>query len=269
MCKKVILITGAGSGLGFELSLQLSKMGYIVFAGTRDTRKFKLALTNENINQNLNIVRLNVKSTKSIQKVINKMINSYKKIDVLINNASYALIGAVEELEINEIKKLFDVNYYGYIRVIQIILPYMRKEYSGHIINISSVSGVRANELLSGYCASKFAIEALSESLVKEMKEFNIKVNIIEPGLLNTKMFSNTKYINRLGDDSPYKKKVLDKLKTQEYIVREKSQEPYEAAKTIVELIEGNIENTFRIQTNEWSKSVVNSKLKMNSINEL
>jgi short-subunit dehydrogenase len=131
--------------------------------------------------------------TNLLKKQIEKISNEQETIDVLINNAGYGLVGALEELSIEEIKEQFETNVFGVIRVIQEILPIMRKQRHGTIVNISSVAGRIDFPLTSAYVSSKFALEGLSESMTYEIEPFGIKVILIEPGVIKTNFDGNLK----------------------------------------------------------------------------
>ncbi len=256
--QKIILITGASGGLGRELAIRLCSEGNIVYAATRSPEKLQLYCDKYNI-RGLNAVYMDVCNIKSVNECVTKIIEREKGLDVLINNASYSILGAVEEIPINELKKIFDVNLYGYIRSIQSVLPHMRQAKRGIIINISSVSGVRASGYLSAYAMTKFSVEALSESLVAELQGSGIDVYIIEPGMMKTDMILNYKYVSKLKN-SPYPHQVMEKINGTIQNL-DKAQELKEVAVLINTLIKERPESV-RHQTNAWSTMMVQQKLK-------
>ncbi|WPC43930.1 SDR family oxidoreductase [Clostridium sp. JS66] len=179
MMSKVILITGCSSGIGREMAERLSKNGYIVVATARNLNDM------ENLNVALKL-SLDITNNESISAAVNKVIQNFGKIDVLINNAGYAFRSIVEEISDNNIEQMFNVNVYGIIRMIRAVVPYMRKERSGRIINISSIAGKMVLPVSGAYCASKFATEALSDALRLELSAFGIYVVVVEPGNIRT-----------------------------------------------------------------------------------
>lgn len=179
MISKVVLITGCSSGIGRELAEKLSKNGYTVVATARCLNDI------ENLNVALKLP-LDVTNNESIVGAVNKAIQHFGKIDVLINNAGYAFRSTVEEISDENIEHMFNVNVYGIIRMIRAVVPYMREKRSGKIINISSIAGKMVLPVSGAYCASKFATEALSDALRLELSAFGISVIIVEPGNIQT-----------------------------------------------------------------------------------
>jgi len=262
--KLVIVITGTGSGLGRELSIQLAKNGHDVFACSRDPSKIKAFLEKQNLFlTNLIPLKMDLTKAVSVKATCDYILKKMGKIDVLINNAGYGLIGPIESLSVSQLKRLFAVNFFGPVLCIQNVLPQMKKQKSGLIINISSVSGIIGSPLLGGYCASKFALEGLSECLAMELERFNIKVIVIEPGILNSSFIENIEIGNRL--------QIMPKsylIETQrcirsikELVNSKKAEKLVKVAKIILQAIEKNQE-VFRIQTGDWAKKVVAKKLK-------
>ncbi len=191
---KVILITGCSSGLGKEASIQLSQRGYKVFASTRNP-KDRAALQEEARIRGtaLEYVQLDVTDSFSVETAVQTIINKAGRIDVLINNAGYGLMGALETVKIEEVQEQYNTNVFGVIRCIQAVLPYMRKQQSGTIVNVSSIAALTGSPLSSIYASSKFAVEGLTESLVEELSPFNIRVCLIEPGLVLTRFSEENK----------------------------------------------------------------------------
>ena len=179
---EVVLITGCSSGIGRDMCKIMSSKGYIVIATARNID----ALSNVAAAMKLEI---DVTDKISIDKAVKSVIQQYNKIDILVNNAGYSLRGALEEVDIKEVQKIFDVNVFGIINMIQIVLPVMRKEKSGKIINIGSVSGKFAQSINGAYCASKYAVEALSDALRLELNQYHIQSTVIEPGAMQTNFF--------------------------------------------------------------------------------
>ena len=192
--KVVAVVTGSSSGIGFETSVLLAKNGFITYATMRNLDKSnKIIDLKQKEKLPLEVVKLDVTDDKSVKEAIEKISNEQETIDVLINNAGYGLVGPLEELSIQEFKEQFETNVFGVIRVIQEILPIMRKQRHGTIVNISSVAGRIGFPLTSAYVSSKFALEGLSESMAYEIEPFGIKVILIEPGVIKTNFDGNLK----------------------------------------------------------------------------
>src|SRR4030095_656804 len=199
-----ILITGASRGIGLATALILGRSGHRVFATMRDpSRSPQLAQAAEKEKLPIKVFTMDVDSDASVREAIESIQKSQGPIDVLINNAGVEGSGSVEELPLSEFRRIMETNYFGALRCIQAVLPEMRKRRSGCIINIASVAGRIASAPLTGYAASKFALEALSEGLAQEAKMFNIRVAIVEPGVIDTDMAR--KFSSRTGSAaSPY-----------------------------------------------------------------
>jgi short-subunit dehydrogenase len=164
----------------------------------------------------LKIILLDVNDSESIQNAIRDILYDSRKIDVLINNAGYGMFGPIEDITTEDVKLQFETNFFGVIRLIKEIVPIMRKQGNGTIVNISSMVGRFGVPLNAAYVSSKFAIEGLSESISYELAEFGIKIIVIEPGVVQTNFFNNLK-INGLDTSSPYyelMKKRVSFLKT-------------------------------------------------------
>lgn len=207
---KVILITGASTGIGFETALLLAKEGHRVYASMRNLEVGNLLLQEaEKRNVNVNILQLDVQDELSISNCIRQILEKESTIDILINNAGSGFIRTMEQATMEEIHQVMDVNFYGVIRCSKAVLPLMRKQHSGHIINISSVGGLVGQPINEIYCAAKFALEGLTESIATYMKPyFGINVSLIEPGGVITEFANSlTKYFESTGGvkDDDYK----------------------------------------------------------------
>lgn len=178
---KVILLTGASSGIGYESAEVLAKQGHKVYGAARRIEKIK-----ELESQGIIPIKMDITDADSIKDAVKTIIEAEGRIDVLINNAGYGSYGAVEDVSIKEAKKQFEVNIFGLARLTQLVLPYMRKQKCGRIINISSMAGRVATYMGAWYHATKYALEGLSDSLRMEVKDFGIDVVLIEPGAIKT-----------------------------------------------------------------------------------
>jgi NAD(P)-dependent dehydrogenase (short-subunit alcohol dehydrogenase family) len=186
---KTALITGTSKGIGLETALAFARAGYKVFAAMRNPEAaagLKKKIKEESLP--ITITAMDVDSDESVKQCIDAIYNENNQIDVLVNNAGIERHGAIEELSMADFKAVMETNYFGVLRCIKAVLPQMRKAREGCIINVASVAGKIANTPLGAYAASKFALEAVSEALAHEVKAFNIRVAIVEPGIIDTKM---------------------------------------------------------------------------------
>jgi NAD(P)-dependent dehydrogenase (short-subunit alcohol dehydrogenase family) len=191
---KVAIVTGSSSGIGFKTSLLLARNGFFTYATMRNTAKSnKINELKQKERLPLEVSKLDVADDISVKEAIEKIANEQETIDVLVNNAGYGLLGPLEELSIQEFKEQFEANVFGVIRVTQSVLPIMRKQRHGTIVNISSIAGRIGFPLTPAYVSSKFALEGLSESMAYELEQFGINVILIEPGVIKTNFDNNLK----------------------------------------------------------------------------
>ena len=184
---KVALVTGSSSGIGYETALLLARNGFDTFATMRNMNKSKeITEVSKKEDLPLKVMQLDVNDDRSVADAINNILNEKKSIEVVVNNAGYGLMGSVEDSSLDEIKAQFEINFFGAIRVMQKVIPILRKQKSGTIVNVSSIAGRIGFPMGSAYVSSKFALEGLSESISYELKQFGIKIVLIEPGVINT-----------------------------------------------------------------------------------
>lgn len=200
---KIIFITGVSSGFGRQTSEYLANKGYTVYGTSRRPIEHDPKIT---------IVNMEVTDPESVQNAINSVLEKEGRIDVLINNAGMGISGAIEDSTLEEARLQIDSNFYGQFYTIQAVLPSMRKQKSGTIINISSIGGMMGLPFQGFYSASKYAIEGLSEALRMELKEFNINIVLVNPGDFYTNFTSNRKIIARAKPSSPYYKQFQKTL---------------------------------------------------------
>ena len=188
----VAVVTGSSSGIGLATSLALSKNGYHTYATMRNlAKRDSIQSVSDKQHLSIRVVQLDVTDENSINNAIQSILSESGRIDLLVNNAGYVLTGAFEDIGIDEIKALYETNVFGVIRVTQAVLPIMRKQRSGRIINISSGAGRIGYPGDSAYVSSKFALEGLSESMAFEVEQFGIKTVLVEPGFVRTSIGEN------------------------------------------------------------------------------
>jgi NAD(P)-dependent dehydrogenase (short-subunit alcohol dehydrogenase family) len=214
--KNVAIVTGSSTGIGYETSLTLARNGFITYATMRNLNKaenIKSVATKESLP--IYVKQLDVTDDLSVKNAIEAISSETGgRIDILVNNAGYGLNGAFEDLTMDEIKAQYETNVFGLIRTTQAVLPIMRRQKSGTIINISSGVGRFGIPGASAYVSTKFAIEGLSESISYELGPFGIKVVIVEPGVIRTN-FGNGLVVAKKSQDpnSPYLQ-IMQKLAT-------------------------------------------------------
>jgi NAD(P)-dependent dehydrogenase (short-subunit alcohol dehydrogenase family) len=187
-----VLITGTSRGIGLATTLAPGRAGYTVYATMRNPNASpELAATAEKERLPVHVLAMDVNSDSSVSETIGSIQRKNGSIDVLVNNAGVERHGSIEELPIAEVRGIMETNYFGALRCIQAVIPEMRKQRSGCIINVSSVGGRISSPPLTAYCASKWALEAMSEGLAQEVKPFNVRVAIVEPGIIDTGMARN------------------------------------------------------------------------------
>ena len=204
--QKVAVVTGSSTGIGYETSLILARSGFLTYATMRNLNKsenIKSVATRENLL--LRIKQLDVTNDVSVKNAIQTITSEAGHIDVLVNNAGYGLNGAFEDLAMDEIKAQYETNVFGLIRTTQAVLPIMRRQKSGTIVNISSGAGRFGFPTGSAYVSTKFAVEGLCESMSYELEPFGIKVVIVEPGVIRTN-FGDGLIVAKKSQDpnSPY-----------------------------------------------------------------
>ncbi len=195
--KKIVLVTGASSGIGLAIATHLAKSEYIVYGGSRS------AIPNDDFH----VVKLDVVEEKSVSEVISKIIEKEGRIDVLVNNAGLGSAGAIEKTPIDDIRKSFEVNFFGVIRMTQAVLPYMREQHFGRIINISTLGSMIGLPFRGFYSSSKGAMDLMTETLRLETERFGIKACTIHPGEVRTNIAQH-RIISTSTDDETYGKIV-------------------------------------------------------------
>ncbi|NNG25222.1 SDR family NAD(P)-dependent oxidoreductase [Telluria aromaticivorans] len=200
--RKVWFITGAGRGIGAEIAHAALAAGDHVVAAGRNLAQLRDTFGGINPGQ-VALVELDVANEAHAPQAVQAAVARFGRIDVLVNNAAYGLLGNFEEVSTTEIERQFGVNVYGVMHVLRAVLPVMRSQRSGHVINISSIAGVTGFDGASVYCATKYAIEGLSASLALEVAKFDIRVTVVEPGFFRTEFLdqSSVRYGQKVIDD--------------------------------------------------------------------
>jgi short-subunit dehydrogenase len=187
--QKVCLITGSSSGFGLLTAVDMARTGFRVIATMRDTNKATALMKAANaagVSGQMEIRPLDITKFDTLPGIVNEIVTRHGRIDVLVNNAGYALAGFAEDISLDELKVQLDTNFFGHVAMTKAVLPQMRQQKSGHVIMVSSIAGLVASPVLSSYAASKHALEGWSESLRIEMKSLGIHVVLVEPGAFET-----------------------------------------------------------------------------------
>jgi len=237
---KVILVTGASSGFGLLACKTLAKKGYRVVATMRNLAKkeeLEAWAIKEGLQTQISYSLLDVTNEENIHNTVQHIIDQYGQIDVLVNNAGVAYGGFVEEIKLETWKKQFDTNVFGLVAVTKAVLPFMRMNKKGTIINISSISGLYGFPGLSPYVSSKHAIEGFSESLRLEVKPFGIHVSLVEPGSYKTEIWDKSLAEIYSEANSPYNP-LMKKILANVTETAKNAGDPQEVVDTIVKIIE-------------------------------
>ena len=201
MSESVALVTGASSGIGKATALRLAALGFTVYAAARRVERMS-----DLADHGIRVESLDVTDDGSMVAVVEKIVSEQGRIDVLVNNAGYGSYGAVEDVPIAEARRQFDVNVFGLARLTQLVLPHMRAQRDGYIVNISSMGGKIWEPLGGWYHAAKFAVEGLSDCLRAEVAEFGIKVVVVEPGSITSEWATiSADNLEAISTDTPYR----------------------------------------------------------------
>ncbi len=224
---KIILITGASSGIGKAIATYLHAKNYTVYGTSRNPDKLNLPFA---------MVALDVTDSKTIQTAIDTIIQKEGKIDVLVNNAGKGITGSIEDTPTDEMRDNFNTNFFGVIDVVKAVLPQMRKQESGTVINVTSIAGYMGLPFRGVYSASKGALELVTEALSMEVKSFGIKVVNVAPGDFETNIASG-RYHTPVFENSAYKEKYTENLALMDSHVSS-GMDPKVMAKAIHQIIE-------------------------------
>jgi NAD(P)-dependent dehydrogenase (short-subunit alcohol dehydrogenase family) len=235
---QVSVVTGSSNGIGKEIALMLARKGFTTYATMRNLAKgSELKIIAEKEALPLKTVQLDVKDDNSVKNAIELIIEENNRLDVLVNNAGYGLSGALEDLSMDEIKSQYETNVFGLIRTTQSVLPIMRKQRSGIIINISSGLGRFGIATTSAYASTKFAIEGLSESMSFELEPFGIRTIIIEPGVIKTNFINSSVLAKKSMDpNSPYIQLIKGMENGMENLIKNAT-DPQYVAKVVIDAV--------------------------------
>jgi NAD(P)-dependent dehydrogenase (short-subunit alcohol dehydrogenase family) len=225
--QRVVLITGASSGVGQATARLLAQQGHKVFGTSR-------APTSAEAVANLTMVALDVRSDASVAACVNAVSSQAGRVDVLVNNAGYELGGALEEHSIDEAKAQFETNFFGVVRMTKAVLPLMRRQKEGQIVNISSLSALAPIPFMGMYSASKWALDGYTEALRVELKPLNIGVSQIEPGFLKSPMMDKRQVVaERIGDYELWRQRAFKAIRDSE----ERGPPPALVAETVLKIV--------------------------------
>jgi short-subunit dehydrogenase len=230
---KVVLITGASSGIGKSIANYLSERGMIVY-GTSRTKKEDAALAYK-------MIALDVLDVKSIEKAISVIVENEGRLDVLVNNAGMGITGPIEDTPTEEMKKVFNTNLFGAIDVMKAVLPQMRKQHSGKIINVTSIAGYMGLPFRGVYSATKGALEIITEATRMEVKQFGVDVVNVAPGDFATNIAAG-RYHTPVFENSAYKEKYQENLNLMDAHV-DGGMNPEVMAKAVFKIIESKNPN--------------------------
>jgi len=227
----VALVTGATRGLGLHLARALANRGYIVYGAGR-------WLAREETPESFRRLVLDVDDERSVNEAVKKVLAEESRLDVLVNNAGISLAGPLEEVPVAAAQQLFETNYFGAVRMIQAVLPVMRRRGRGAIVNISSAAGKIGVPFQAHYAASKFALEGLSEALRLEVAAFGIRVLLIEPGDVRTQIWERRAHYEK--EHSPYHTALDRFLAVKDREMGDRATPPEVAAEEVAEIITGS-----------------------------
>jgi NAD(P)-dependent dehydrogenase (short-subunit alcohol dehydrogenase family) len=238
MPDKIALITGSSSGFGLLTSIELAKAGFRVVATMRDlSRRERLnqAAAAAGVASQLDIRTLDVTDFNSIPTFVDTIVRDHGRLDVLVNNAGFAVAGFAEDIKLEELRRQFETNFFGAVAMTKAALPIMRRQHSGHIIQVSSISGLHGSVTVSSYSASKHALEGWSESLRLEVNSLGIKVVLVEPGAFQTDIWTRGAVMGEQAtkETSP---NIQRSLKMRDRVQALPKRDPIEVARLIVKI---------------------------------
>jgi NAD(P)-dependent dehydrogenase (short-subunit alcohol dehydrogenase family) len=242
--EKVAVVTGSFSGIGLATALELARKGFFTYATARNPAKAG-AITEAAEKEKLPVavVQLDVTDDNSVKRAVEQILKEKGRIDVLVNNAGYGLGGAFEDTSMEEARAQYETNVFGLMRTTQAVLPAMRKQKSGTIVNISSGAGRLGYPAASVYVSSKHAIEGLSESIAYELEPFGIKVVVVEPGVVKTNFANGMVFAKKAQDPSSPYSQILQKMSGNWQYMMENGSSAELVAKVVLDAITSKDDN--------------------------
>jgi len=236
---RVVLVTGCRTGIGFSTATELARSGHIVYAGLRDP---SIEVQDPAVWKQLGVTALALDVTRADQRAaaIERILEEQRRIDVLVNNAGIAVGGFLEQVEEDELRRVFEVNVFGTWAMTKAVLPAMREAGSGLVIQVSSIAGRQALPGFGPYASSKFALEGMAESWRHELRSFGIHVVLLEPGAYRTEIFDPRKVECRAFRDpaSPYARDVVALQRLVRSYVDRQARDPVEVARRVAQIVE-------------------------------
>jgi NAD(P)-dependent dehydrogenase (short-subunit alcohol dehydrogenase family) len=261
--RKVAVVTGSSTGIGYETSIALARNGFFTYATMRNIQKgTSLGVVRDMESLPLKTLQLDVTDDASVNNAIQSIMSESGRIDILVNNAGYGLVGAFEDLTIDEIKHQYETNFFGVIRVTQSVLPIMRKQKFGILVNISSGAGRFGYPSGSAYVSTKFALEGLSESIAYELDPFGIKVILVEPGVIRTNFDSGRVVAKKSQDTSSPYFNMMQKMDTVFRQLLHNSSPPTLVADVVLQAVKSENPN-LRYQAGKDVEQWIDQKKKM------
>lgn len=235
---RVALVTGSSSGFGLLTVVELAKAGFRVIASMRDLGRRGLldkSADSAGVNEKIDVRQLDVTNMTAMPEFVERLLRDYGRIDVLLNNAGFAVAGFIEDLKLEEIRAQFETNFFGHVAMTKAVLPVMRKQQSGHIIMVSSIGGLQGSPTISSYSASKHALEGWSESLRIEVNSLGIKVVLVEPGSYQTDIWTrNAMIAEKMREGTSPNRERGEKMRDRVQKLRKK--DPIEVARAIARI---------------------------------
>ena len=258
--KSVALVTGTSSGIGLSCAAALARAGFTVVATMRDVAKadaLRQRAAKEGVE--VQIARLDVQDEASIRACVADVLSKYHRIDVLVNNAGAGALGSTEQLPTDALQRCMDVNFFGVWRCTQAVLPAMRMARSGRIVSVSSIGGLIGQPFNDAYCAAKFAVEGMMESLAPVVKRLGIHLSVIEPGPVNTEFVSTVSKQLSAREIDDYAPLLNSYLSGSRQAFATAGQTGDDVAKVIVEAATAESPH-FRYQTSETIRGIAARK---------
>lgn len=235
---RVAIVTGSSSGFGLLTTVELAKAGFRVVASMRDIGRRDLldkAADSAGVGASIDVRQLDVTDFAIMPAFVGQVVSDYGGVDVLLNNAGFAVAGFVEDLNLQEIRAQFETNFFGHVALTKTVLPVMRQQRSGHIIMVSSISGLHGSPTISSYSASKHALEGWSESLRIEVNSLGIKVVLVEPGSYQTDIWTrNARLAEKALDGTSLNRERGERMRDRVQAIPKK--DPMEVARLIARI---------------------------------